>query len=120
MLGESNIVLNKIESAVLATIQSALTDEVLNRFREDLLTHLSATSVKYLLCDFSGLDLLDIDEYQSVQKICQMAQLMGVTSIIVGLSPGLAATIVDYDIDTKNIRFALNIDEGLLLVREGG
>jgi rsbT antagonist protein RsbS len=120
MQNESSIVINKIESALLATIQSALTDEVLSQFRADVLSRISESSINYLLCDFSGLDLLDIDEYREIQGICQMAELMGVTSIIVGLRPGIAATLVDYDIDPKNIRFALNIDEGLLIVRANG
>ena len=50
-------------------------------------------------------------------KTFEMASLMGANTIVVGLSPGIAATIVDYDIDISQLGYARNIEQGLSMIR---
>ncbi|QIZ77691.1 STAS domain-containing protein [Ferrimonas lipolytica] len=119
MSNESSIVLNKIERRLIATVQSTLTDEVLARFQQQLLLRLTELQLDYLLCDLSGIDIIDIEEFEALSNIFKMASLMGVNTILVGLNPGLAATIVDFDLDTSAFMFARNIEHGLELSCHG-
>ena len=117
MLNQTDIVINKVENALLATFQATLSETSLAQFQTSLLNRISDPSVQYVLCDLSGVDILDIDEYLSITKTFNMASLMGVNTIMVGLNPGVAATLVDYDIDISQFQYALNIDDALLLTR---
>lgn len=117
MLNSSGVVINKIDNGLLVTIQLTLTDEVLAEFQRELLDALSKTKVKHVLCDLSGMDIMDIEEYMSLMKTFEMASLMGANTIVVGLSPGIAATIVDYDIDISKLGYARNIEQGLSMIR---
>lgn len=118
MINNSGVVINKIDNGLLATIQATLTDDVLNQFQQDLLERLSLTKVKHVVCDLSGMEIIDIDEYVNLTLTFDMAGLMGASTVVVGLSPGIAATIVDYDVDISKYRYALNIEQGLNLIKE--
>ena len=115
---DHSIVLNKVENTLLATMQSTLSHSVLEDFQQELLNRLERIKVDYVLCDLSGLELLDIDEYVSLCNTLSMASLMGVRAIMVGLTPGVAATIVDYDVDISAFQYARNIDDGLALAKQ--
>jgi len=117
MSHETDVVINQVENALLATIQSALSDTSLKEFQARLLARISGSNVKYVLCDLSGVDILDIDEYRNIAKTFSMASLMGAETIMIGLNPGIVATLVDHDIDITQFQYALNIDDALVLTR---
>lgn len=117
MINDSGIVLNRLNNALLATIQATLMPEVLQQFKGSLLNELVETKVKYILCDLSAVDIIDIEEFSSLSSILDMAGLMGAKTIFIGMPPNIAATIVDYDIDINKFQYALTIDEGLSLAQ---
>jgi len=112
------IVLNKVESALLATFPAFISDEVLVDFKQTLLGKLSKEKSQYLLCDLSGLEFVDIDEYLELIQTLSMASLLGTKAIMVGMKANIAATIVDYDIDVAMFEHVLNLDDGLALTRQ--
>jgi len=117
MKNKSDVVINQVENTLLATIQSVLSDGALQQFQTDLLGRVSGSKIRYVLCDLSGVDLLDIDEYLNIVKTFNMVGLLGAKTIMIGLSPGIVATLVDYDIDITQFQYALNIDDALVLTR---
>lgn len=117
MFNDSGIVLNKVDNALLATIQATLTPEVLAQFKRSLLKKLAQSNIKFVLCDLSVVDIIDIEEFSCLSDIFSMAELMGTQTILVGISPGVAATIVDYEVDISKFKYALNVDDGLALAR---
>lgn len=118
MVSGNGVVINKIDNGLLATIQSTLTDDVLSRFRQDLLERLSISKAKHIICDLSGMQIIDIDEYMKLTQTFDMAALMGASTVVVGLNPGIAATIVDFEIDISKYQYALNIEQGFNLIKE--
>ena len=64
-----SIVLNNIAGALVATMQVALTSDVLDQFKQTLLVRLENDNVHHLLFDFSGLELMDVNEFIAIQKI---------------------------------------------------
>ncbi len=118
MFSDSPVVLNKVGNALIVTLQSTLTDEVLEQFQEHLLSRITQVKVRYIVCDLSGVELIDMEEYASISSSFKMAALMGVKTIIVGLNPGVAAMIVDSELDCASFQYALNIEQGLTLAKQ--
>ena len=114
-----NIVINKLDTALFATIQTALTPNVLEQFKLQLLQKIATESVSFVIVDFSGLELLDAEECNMLQQICKMVVLMGAKSIWVGLNPGIACSIEDFNLDLNHIGFASDIDDALFKVNNG-
>ena len=114
-----NIVINKLDTALFATIQTALTPDVLEQFKSQLLDKVSNDNVSFVIVDFSGLELLDAEECYMLQSICKMIVLMGAKSIWVGLNPGIACSIDDFNVDLSHIGFASDIDDALFKVNNG-
>lgn len=109
----ASIVLNLIQSALLATVQVPLQPKVLERFQTDLLDFIDLHTVQHILLDFSGLDLMDKHEFIAMLKILDMASLMGAKAILVGLKAGVVASLVQENLDLGQLKTALDIDEAL-------
>jgi len=105
------IVLNAIRTALLATVQVSLTPNVIEKFKSDVLDRVKQDKFEHLLMDLSGLELMDFDEYQKVCQVMGMVSLMGVQPIIIGLRPGVVASLVEHDIGKINYTIALNIED---------
>jgi rsbT antagonist protein RsbS len=105
------IVLNPLRGAMVATLQGALTDKVLEQFRADVLDRLEKVKVSHLILDFSGMALMDPDEFSSVMKVAAMTRLMGVEAIVAGLRPEVVYALIQMDVDTKGIRSVLSVDD---------
>ena len=106
-----SIVLNNVAGALVATIQAALTPDVLDQFKQALLIRLEKDNVHHLLFDFSGLELMDANEFKAIQKIINMASLMGVPSILVGFRSGIVASLVQHNLDILCMKTALNLED---------
>jgi rsbT antagonist protein RsbS len=116
---DSKIVLNKMRKVIIATIQTALTENVLESFKNELLLCIELEFKPFLILDFSGLDILDIVEFEEMQKITQMAFLMGVKSYYVSLSPGIVASLIQMNVNISKVNSALNSEEALHLIENG-
>ena len=114
----SKIVINEMRNAMVATVQIPLTRDVLSQFRTDLLVKIRTNYSPNLILNFSGLEIMDRKEFEEIQNIVQMAYLMGVKSYFVGLSPAIAATLVLMDVDIRNIKSALNLEDALSAIGE--
>ncbi len=88
---------------LVASIQVDLNDQILERFKDDLLEKIRQTQVKGVIFDVSGLVLMDAYEFAALRQCMSMAQLMGTRVIIVGLSAGIASALVDMGVDTENL-----------------
>ena len=111
------IPLQLIQGCLVASIQVDLTDQVLSRFRRELLERISGTHVHGVVLDVSGVDIMDVADFEMLRTTMTMASVMGATPIIVGLKPGIVSALVDMDVDTRNVRAALNLDDALSLLR---
>jgi len=105
------IVMNAIHGVLVSTIQTPLSPSVLTRFKYDILQRLEQEKISYIFFDFSGLTVMDIYEFKEIENIIQMAKIMGSCSVIVGLHPGVVASLVLYDIDYLSLNTALDVDD---------
>jgi rsbT antagonist protein RsbS len=106
-------------NCVVASIQVDLSEEVLQQFQSSLLELLHASGARGIILDVSGVQVLDLQDFEALRRTVDMAALMGARTIISGLRPGVVSSLVELDADTENIEATLNLDEAFLLMAEG-
>lgn len=102
---------------LVASIQIDLNDSVLFRFKRDLLTKIQQTQTRVVLLDVSGVDVIDCTEFESIREIMRMSRLMGARSLLVGVKPEIACSLMDYDLDLNGLETALTLDQAFELLQ---
>lgn len=97
-------------NCLVASIQIDLTADVLEQFREDLLTQLQAEHARGIILDLSGIEVMDLSDFENIQSTISMAKVMGVSSVVCGMRPGVVASVVLLGADTDEIRAARDLD----------
>ncbi|MHC2068948.1 STAS domain-containing protein [Bremerella sp. T1] len=105
---------------LVASIQVDLNDEVLFRFKRDLLEKIRQTQTRAVLLDVSGVDILDRVEFESVRQIMQMARLMGAHAILVGMKAEIACSLMDFDLDLRGLESTLTLDQAFQRLENRG
>lgn len=106
----------KIGRTLLLSIQVELSDAVAEGLQNDVLDAIERSEVKGLVVDISGFDTVDTYVARILADTARMARLMGTETVIVGMRPEVAATLVRMGYAMEEIRFALNLDEGLAIL----
>ena len=102
---------------VVTSIQVDLDDDVLARFREDLLRRIHETSSRGVILDVSGLETLDSVEFAALRRIITMSTIMGAESVLVGMRPGVVSALIDAGADVDGLRAATNLDAAFALLQ---
>ena len=102
---------------VVASIQVDLDENVLDRFREDLLRRIHETSSRGVILDVSGLETLDSEEFAALRRIITMSTIMGAESVLVGMQPGVVSSLVEAGADVDGIRAASNLDAAFAMLQ---
>src|SRR6266516_1835173 len=105
----------KIGPTLLATIQIELHDTVVDGFQNDVLEEIEKTGARGLMIDISGLETVDSYVARMLANTAKMAKLMGTETVIVGMRPEVAATLVRMGYFMEGITTALSLEEGLQL-----
>lgn len=106
----------RIGPTLLVTIQIELHDAVAEAFQENLLTAIERGGATGLVIDISGLDMVDSYVARILAETGRMAKLMGTDTVLVGMRPEVAATLVRMGYGMEGVRTALNLDDGLALL----
>ncbi len=112
----NRIPLQLIQGCLVASIQVDLTEQVLGHFRQELLERIASTRVHGVVLDVSGVEVMDCTDFEMLKTTMSMASVMGATPIIVGLKPGIVSALVDMEVDTRDVRAALNLDDALRML----
>jgi rsbT antagonist protein RsbS len=105
----------KLGSTLLATIQIELHDTVVDAFQNDVLEEIERTGASGLIIDISALETVDSYVARTLANTGKMAKLMGSETVIVGMRPAVAATLVRMGYFMEGIETALSLEEGLQL-----
>jgi rsbT antagonist protein RsbS len=105
----------KIGSTLLASIQIELHDTVVDVFQNDVLEEIEKTGAQGLIIDISALETVDSYVARMLANTAKMAKLMGTETVIVGMRPAVAATLVRMGYYMEGIQTALSLEEGLQL-----
>ncbi|HVG58813.1 MAG TPA: STAS domain-containing protein [Hyalangium sp.] len=106
----------RIGTTLLASIQVELRDTTAQAFQEDVLKAIEKTRSRGLVIDITGLDMVDTFVARILTDTGRMAKLMGTETVLVGMRPEVAATLVRMGFSMQGVHTALNVDEGLALL----
>jgi rsbT antagonist protein RsbS len=107
----------RLGRTLLASIQTELRDKVAKDFQEDVLIALEKRGTSGLVIDISALETVDTYVARVLAETGRMAKLMGARTILVGMRPEIAATLVRMGYAMDGVQTALNLQEGLALLR---
>jgi rsbT antagonist protein RsbS len=107
----------RLGRTLLATIQTELRDKVAQAFQEDVLSALEKRGTLGLVIDISWLETVDTYVARVLAETGRMAKLMGAETVIVGMRPEIAATLVRMGYEMTGIQTALNLTQGFALLR---
>jgi rsbT antagonist protein RsbS len=107
----ARIPLQLSRNCIVASIQVDLTADVLRRFRVDLLEFLQRSGAQAVILDLSGLEILDLEEFEALRHTMSMVSLMGAQSIVAGMRPGVVSALIELNADVDGILAAFNLDD---------
>jgi rsbT antagonist protein RsbS len=107
----------KLGSFLLVTIQVDMHDQLAMTLQDDLTTKIVATGSKAVLIDISSLEIVDSFIGRMLAGIASMARILDAQTVVVGMQPAVAITLVELGLSLDGIKTALNVDRGMALLR---
>jgi rsbT antagonist protein RsbS len=106
-----------ISGCLVASIQLDLTTELLRRFQQDLLQRIKSSGVSAVIVDVSGVEIMDLEDFELLRRSMAMASIMGARPIVVGLRAGIVASLIALDAKVDGIEAAADLDDALERLR---
>src|SRR2546426_10544794 len=103
----------KQRDCLIASIQSVLSDEDLIRLRDDLAEQVGRYRSRGVIIDVTVLDVIDSFATRTLRAIAHMLKLRGAQTVIVGIQPEVAFTMVQLGLTLEGVGTALDLEEGL-------
>jgi rsbT antagonist protein RsbS len=102
---------------LLVTIQVDMQDQMAMRLQDDLTNAISKFGAKGVLIDISALEMVDSFIGRMISDIAGMARILDATTVLVGMQPAVAITLVELGLSLPGIATALNVERGMALLR---
>ena len=108
----------KIENFLVVTIQAEMSDDEILKLQEDILSRIKEVSASGLIIDITALDVVDSFMGRTLSNIANTADLLGAKTVVVGIRPAVALTLVELGIRIKwNLNTALNLEKGIDMLK---
>lgn len=111
------IAILKLESFLLVTIQVDMHDQIALQLQADLTDRIVHDKATGVLIDISALDIVDSFIGRMLSNIAGMASLLDAHTVVVGMRPAVAITLVELGLSMPRVRTALNVDLGMEMLR---
>lgn len=112
------IAILRLNGFLLVTIQVEMHDQLVLRLQDDLTSLLDKTHARGVLIDISALDIVDSFIGRALGQIAAISRVMNAVTVIVGMRPAVAITLVELGIPLTGLRTALTVDRGMRLLDE--
>lgn len=116
-LPQREIQIYRVDDCLLIAIQEDLDDGMVIALQDSLMQRIVATGARGVLIDISALEIVDTFTGRMLASIARMASLLDAESVLVGMRPAVAITLVELGMRLDGVRTALNVDRGLALIR---
>lgn len=107
----------RLGNCLLVTVQVDMHDELAMSLQDDLTNKIVATKARGVLIDISALEMVDSFIGRMLGNIAAMSRILDAQTVVVGMQPAVAITLVELGLSLPGIRTALNVDAGLALLR---
>ena len=106
----------KMGRALLVTIQVDLQDQTAVALQDDLSAQIERTGANGVLIDISALEIVDSFVGRMLASISGIASVLDATTVVVGMQPAVAITLVELGVSLQGVRTALNVERGMALL----
>ena len=106
----------KMGDFLLVTIQVDMHDRLAMTLQDDLTSRIVDAHAKGVLIDISALEIVDSFIGRMLADIAAMARVLDAETVVVGMRPAVAITLVELGLEFPNIRTALNVEKGMELL----
>src|SRR5918912_3961684 len=107
----------KLGDALLVTIQVDMHDRLAMALEEDLTNRIVATRARGVLIDISALEIVDSFIGRMLDNIASVSRLLDADTVVVGMRPAVAITLVELGLSLSGVKTALNVERGMELLR---
>ncbi len=103
----------KIRNLLIVTINNDLSDKSVIDFQQEILNRVYKDQARGVIIDISVLDIVDSFLGRIISDTAKMIKLLGAGTILVGMSPGVAITLIELGLDISNVESALDVESGI-------
>lgn len=107
----------KMGDFLLVTIQVDMHDRLAMTLQDDLTQMINETEARGVLIDISSLEIVDSFIGRMLGKIAAMSRILDAQTVVVGMQPAVAITIVELGLSLPGVRTALNVNAGMEILR---
>jgi len=107
----------KMGDSLLVSIQVDMHDRIAMALQDDLTARIAKTRARGVLIDISALEIVDSFIGRMLANIAAMASVLDAQTVVVGMRPAVAITLVELGLSLSGVRTALNIERGMDLLR---
>lgn len=109
----------KMGDLLLVTIQVDMHDRIAMRLQDDLTKRIVDDHARGVLIDISSLEIVDSFIGRMLANIAAMSRLLDADTVVVGMRPAVAITLVELGLSLPEVRTALNVEQGMRLLTRG-
>jgi rsbT antagonist protein RsbS len=102
---------------LLVTIQVDMHDRLATTLQDDLTTRISETRATGVLIDISALDMVDSFIGRMIGNIAGMSRVLDAATVLVGMQPAVAITLVELGLSLPGVRTALDVEKGMAVLQ---
>lgn len=107
----------KIGDCLLVSIQVDMHDRLALALQDDLTAKIVGTRARGVMIDISALEVVDSFIGRMLNNIAAMSRVLDAVTVVVGMQPAVAITLVELGLALTGVKTALNVDKGLALIR---
>ena len=108
----------KMGDFLLVTIQVDMHDQLAMTLQEDLTSRIEKTGAKGVLIDISALEMVDSFIGRMIANISSMSHILDADTVVVGMQPAVAITLVELGLSLQGVKTALNVERGMAYLCE--
>jgi rsbT antagonist protein RsbS len=107
----------RLGECLMVSIQLDMHDRLAMALQEDLTEKIVATRARGVLIDISALEIVDSFIGRMIANIAAMSRVLDTETVVVGMRPAVAITLVELGLPLKGVRTALNVEHGMALLQ---
>jgi rsbT antagonist protein RsbS len=115
---DARIPILKMGRCLIVSIQVDMDDRTAVSLQDDLMEQIVRHTAKGVLIDISALDVVDSFIGRMLANTAAMARILDADTVVVGMQPSVAITLVELGLSLKGVRSALNVERAMELLRE--
>lgn len=117
-MNDTKVGMSITQGCLIVQITFNLYDDIIQELQMLILNRVKKEALKGLILDLSAIQIIDSYTFTMINDTVKMVQLLGTPSVIIGLKPGIVASIVDLNLDMKNIITARNLENAIARIKE--